>query len=87
MTKTIQERAREFAVDWVNLDLETNPQGRTALVEKYFQEVHTQAVEETKSKIYGRLNQMKSVYETMDTGSALIALMDADIALTNKQNV
>lgn len=38
-----------------------------------------EAVRAERSRIYGRLAQMKSVYVTMDTGSALVALMGEDI--------
>lgn len=46
-------------------------------------EAHQKQVEEAvsaeRSRIYGRLAQMKSVYVTIDTGSALVALMGEDI--------
>lgn len=38
-----------------------------------------EVVRAERSRIYGRLAQMKSVYVTMDTGSALVALMGEDI--------
>ncbi len=37
------------------------------------------AVKEEKKRIYKRLDEMKSVYETMDTGSALKVLVAEDV--------
>lgn len=37
------------------------------------------AVESERQRIYAELSVMKGVYETMDTGSALVALMNKDV--------
>lgn len=45
-----------------------------------------EAVRAERSRIYGRLAQMKSVYETMDTGSALVVLLGEDIVREETPN-